>query len=72
MHNLAQFRVHRPPVGVLKLNVDAAFFGDERCFGIGLAVRDHEGQLLGFGQMCFLGVPVVKEGEVRAVLEGDF
>ncbi|CAN0906682.1 Putative ribonuclease H protein At1g65750, partial [Linum grandiflorum] len=37
---------HRPPVGVLKLNVDAAFFANEVSFGIGLALRGRAGQLM--------------------------
>ncbi|CAN0854892.1 hypothetical protein LINGRAHAP2_LOCUS6054 [Linum grandiflorum] len=61
---------HRPPVGVLKLNVDAAFFANEVSFGVGLALRGRAGQLMGYRHKRFNGLPAVKEGEARAVLEG--
>ncbi|CAN0837140.1 Putative ribonuclease H protein At1g65750, partial [Linum grandiflorum] len=63
-------RWHRPPLGYVKLNVDAAFFHDVNCYGIGLALRGRTGQLMGFKQKCFTITREPKEGEAQALLEG--
>ncbi|CAN0838473.1 Putative ribonuclease H protein At1g65750 [Linum grandiflorum] len=39
---------HRPPVGAVKINVDAAFFEDSASFGVGLVLRGRVGQLMGY------------------------
>jgi len=37
----------QPPVkGYLKCNLDAALFGDQQCFGIGICIRNAQGQFI--------------------------
>ena len=54
----------------MKINVDGAFFAGATSFGVGLAMRGRTGQLMGYRQKLFTGMPAVKEGEAVAVLEG--
>ncbi|CAN1254127.1 Putative ribonuclease H protein At1g65750 [Linum perenne] len=62
-------RWHKPPVGVVKINLDAALFDNSRRQGLGMVARDAEGGLLGVKQTVIPGVSIVKEAEASCLRE---
>ena len=36
-----------PPQGMYKVNVDAVVFKEQRCYGIGVVIRNDKGQMMG-------------------------
>ncbi|CAN1258858.1 hypothetical protein LINPERPRIM_LOCUS10003 [Linum perenne] len=49
-------RWHPPEAGIIKVNVDAALFGTDRKFGVGLVARDNTGGMVEFKQLLFAGL----------------
>ncbi|CAN1799758.1 hypothetical protein LINPERHAP1_LOCUS22239 [Linum perenne] len=60
---------HVPPVGKLKCNIHASFKRDEHKWGCGMAIRDHNGNLVVFWTFWQVGDPSVQEGEGTALLK---
>ncbi|CAN1812050.1 Putative ribonuclease H protein At1g65750 [Linum perenne] len=60
---------HVPPVGKLKCNIDASFKRDEHKWGCGMAIRDHNGNLVVFRTFWQMGDPSVQEGEGTVLLK---
>ncbi|CAN1844985.1 Transposon TX1 uncharacterized 149 kDa protein [Linum perenne] len=61
-------RWHRPPPTYVKINCDAAINVRGQSFGIGVVIRDEEGNLVGFKMENRIGCPPVKECEAEAVV----
>ncbi|XP_073284608.1 uncharacterized protein [Primulina huaijiensis] len=59
-----------PPVGSIKINVDAAVFDDSDFFGVGVIVRDDKGMVLMARAGCLEGVLTPYLAELLAVREG--
>ncbi|CAN1262715.1 Putative ribonuclease H protein At1g65750 [Linum perenne] len=62
-------RWHPPAEGNVKINIDAALFGSERKFGVGLVARDNDGRLKGVRRELFAGLPPAHEAKARGLLE---
>nr|GMD12674.1 uncharacterized protein LOC109155154 [Ipomoea batatas] len=59
----------KPPLGVLKLNVDAAFNKDSNCMGMGFILRNHEGAFVAAKNIKWYGIYHSKEAEAIGVRE---
>ncbi|BFG15190.1 hypothetical protein CerSpe_014650 [Prunus speciosa] len=58
-----------PPAPYLKLNVDAAWFSSSGYTGIGIIIRDHQGEFKS-GKICRTTSISAVDAEARAVIEG--
>ncbi|CAN1287781.1 Putative ribonuclease H protein At1g65750 [Linum perenne] len=54
-------RWHKPPPTFFKVNCDAATFVERNLFGIGIVIRDENGELHGYRMEVMQGCPPVKE-----------
>ncbi|CAN1779651.1 Putative ribonuclease H protein At1g65750 [Linum perenne] len=59
---------HAPPAGSLKRNTDVGFLATENKMGIGIVLRDSDGQVLGYKQQYGIGQWTPREGEAAALL----
>ena len=60
----------RPPVGRLKLNIDAAMLKDPTSVGVGMVLRDSDGLLVACKSVVLLFCCSVKEAEAVGLREG--
>ncbi|XP_073064130.1 uncharacterized protein [Primulina eburnea] len=58
-----------PPNGVVKCNIDAAFFDDIQTAGVSMVMRDAEGRFVMARTSLIKGLRCVKEGEAIGLLE---
>lgn len=58
----------KPSSNFLKLNIDAALFIDQQCFGLGLCIRDHSGGFVRARSFLLQGNPDPREAEVLGLL----
>lgn len=58
-----------PPVGALKLNVDASLFKGANTFSVGMVLRDHNGEFLAGKNLSFLSPDSVFEAEAIGAKE---
>ncbi|AES70895.1 hypothetical protein MTR_3g064620 [Medicago truncatula] len=57
-------QVWQPPnEDYVKCNVDAALFGEQRCFGIGMFLRNHQGHFIKALTKWYEGTPPPHEAE---------
>lgn len=47
--------LHKPTINSIKINIDAAIFGDSNCYSRAYILRDHEGQLIEARSKYFQG-----------------
>ncbi|KAK6151805.1 hypothetical protein DH2020_014440 [Rehmannia glutinosa] len=59
----------KPDFPYLKCNVDAAFCQNRKCTGIGMILRNDQGELVVARTMCFPGLYYVREAEAMGVRE---
>ncbi|CAN1321508.1 Putative ribonuclease H protein At1g65750 [Linum perenne] len=62
-------RWHPPSPDCLKCNVDASFRQRDRKWGWGAVLRNHTGEVVAFRTGWEVGLPEVKEGEAKSLLE---
>ena len=60
----------RPPVGQLKLNIDAAMLKDPTVVGVGMVLRDSDGLLVACKSVVLPFRCFVKEAEAASLREG--
>ena len=60
----------RPPVGRLKLNIDAAILKDPTTVGVGMVLRDSDGLLVACKSVVLLFCCSIKEVEAAGLREG--
>ncbi|CAN1335690.1 Putative ribonuclease H protein At1g65750 [Linum perenne] len=60
---------HKPERGRVKVNVDAAFFREQRKIGVGIVARDSSGHLLGYTARLHQGTPTPKEAEALGMAD---
>ncbi|XP_057780078.1 uncharacterized protein LOC130998683 [Salvia miltiorrhiza] len=60
---------HSMPQGSIKCNVDAAFFAEDQSMGIGIAIRNHEGDFVIGKSIKLPGRRSVVEGELLGIKE---
>lgn len=56
-------RWHPPPVGALKINVDASLFKGAATFSVGMVLRDHNGEFLAGKNISLLSSDSVFEAK---------
>ncbi|CAN1794473.1 Putative ribonuclease H protein At1g65750 [Linum perenne] len=60
---------HPPPPQSFKCNVDAGFRQQERRWGWGAVIRNHDGDVVAFRTEWDRGLPAIKEGEAKGLVE---
>ncbi|XP_057793059.1 uncharacterized protein LOC131009666 [Salvia miltiorrhiza] len=60
---------HNIPEGSIRCGVDAAFFTSMNAMGIGIVIRDHEGNFLAGKSVKIRGLQAVDEGELMGIKE---
>ena len=59
----------KPILGEVKCNMDAANFKDQRCYGVGMCLRDLNGEYIAAKITWFQGIPQPQEAEACGLKE---